>query len=62
MFVAHKQLCVFDPPGHSRQALSLDAARAASSEGTGQGKVDVLLTVNPHHEAGDVHHLLAHPV
>lgn len=48
-------------PRHSRLALSLDTAGAASTEGTGQGKVNVLLAVHPHHEAGDVHHLLAHP-
>jgi hypothetical protein len=44
-----------------RLALPLHAAGAATTEGTGERKVDVLLAVHTHHEAGDVHHLLANP-
>merc|ERR1719435_804474 len=40
--------------------LALDAARSSSSQGRAEGEVDVLLAVETHHVAGDVHHLLAH--
>merc|ERR1719150_766405 len=40
--------------------LSLDAARAATAQRRAQAEVDVLLRVEAHHVAWDVHHLLAH--
>ncbi len=44
---------------HSLHVLSLHAAGAATTEGAGQGEVDVLLAVNPHKERGHVHDLLS---
>lgn len=46
---------------YSRSALPLHAAGAATTEGRCEGEVNVLLAVHAHHEAGDVHHLLANP-
>lgn len=40
--------------------LSLDAAWASTAVWRPQGEVDVFLAVQPNHEGGDVHHLLAH--
>ena len=39
--------------------LPLDATSTATTEGRTQGKVDVLLRVQSHNEAGDVDQLLA---
>lgn len=35
--------------------LALDAARSASTEGTGVGELNVLLAVETHHEGRDIH-------
>lgn len=45
---------------HPLGVLPLHAAGAAAAEGAGQREVDVLLAVHAHHEAGHIHHLLAH--
>lgn len=41
------------------QVLPLDAASTAATERRTEGEVDVLLRVQAHDEAGDVHQLLA---
>ena len=51
--------CVLNSSIHSLQVLSLDTTRAATTEGTGQGEVNVLLAVDPHEEGRHVHDLLA---
>lgn len=46
----------------SLERFPLVAAGAAATEGAVECEVDVLLAVHAHHEGGNVHNLLAHPV
>ena len=43
------------------RVLPLCATRAAAAEGRREGKVNVLLAVDPDQERWNIHHLLAHP-